>query len=194
METSSNLKKYSYITSGHLLWWNLTFWWLPELISQGPVRHLGSWQVLILHCLQWHLGIEVPSLFHFTSLGGFWEARVNPYRYKIFTQVVFIPQLLYSKFKHRLLQAESKAGLLKHLLSEGQNALGTHWSLSELDKLCFFAFFLHRPWFGRYWKPLKQKGVATLFITYFFLCYLLGLKLRFFFCQFVFEFLLPSSK
>lgn len=36
------------------------------------------------------------------------------------------------------LQAESKADLLNHLLSEGQNALGTPWSLSELDKLCFF--------------------------------------------------------
>lgn len=78
LNTSLNLKKYSHITSGHLLRWNLTSWWLPELISQVPVRHFGSWQeVLIWCCLQWYLGIELPSLLHFISLGGFWEAPVN---------------------------------------------------------------------------------------------------------------------
>lgn len=91
----------------------------------------------------------------------------------------FIPQLLCSQFKHRTLQAESKADLLKHLLSEGQNTLGTPWSLSELDKLCFFLHW--DPDLGGYWKSLTEvKRSCCSFHNFFFLCCLLGLNLRYF--------------
>lgn len=57
-----------------------------------------------------------------------------------FARVVFIPELLCLQFKHRPWQAGSKADLLQHLLSEGQNAL-------ELPEVClrwigYVSFFI----------------------------------------------------
>lgn len=104
----------------------------------------------------------------------------------------FIPQLLCSQFKHRTLQAESKADLLKHLLSEGQNTLGTPWSLSELDKLCFFLHW--DPDLGGYWKSLTEvKRSCCSFHNFFFSLLSPWFKPKILFVSSHFNFCYPSS-